>query len=320
MGYKQLDLGERMMISALRIAGLQQVEIAQRLHRSPSTISREIKRNWSDTSYRATKADSKTGTRRRRSRRRSHFSPEDMALVESLIRKDLSPEQISGRLKQQGLLSISHETIYKHIWRDLAFGGSLHQHLRQDLKQRRKRNGSKDSRGRVAGKRMIEERPAAVETRDSIGHWEIDTVMGRGSKACLLTLVERKTGFLLMRKLSARTAAEVNRVVVALIRRHADKVRTITADNGTEFHGYRQIETLTGVSFYFAHPYHSWERGTNENTNGLVRQYFPKGISFARMTEQTCMDVTLKINDRPRKRLQYYSPAERFFVPHKVAV
>jgi len=312
MTYHQLTSGERYMLSALRRQGLSQAEIARQLHRSPSTISREIRRNScrSDGHYRPSKADSRTRGRRSRSRRNAQFMAHDYVLVNYFLQKQWSPEQISGYLGKSGLLRISHETIYCHVWKDKVEGGRLHAHLRGARKQRRKRYQAYDSRGRLAGKRHISERPVTAEHRTELGHWEIDTVLGKGSKDCIVTLVERKTGYLLIGKLRARTKEELSRCTTDFIHAHGERFKTITADNGTEFHGYRDIEAETGVPFYFATPHHSWERGTNENTNGLIRQYLPKGTSMAGLTQQQCNDIAVKLNTRPRKRLSYRTPEE----------
>ncbi len=210
-------------------------------------------------------------------------------------------------------LAISHETIYRYIWADKRQGGALYTHLRGARKQRRKRYRSYDSRGRVAGKRPITARPAVVETRSQVGHWETDTVLGAG-RPCVLSLVERKTGYLLLGKLRARTSEEVNHRAIPLIRAQRRAVRTITADNGTEFHDYPVIERATAARFYFATPHHAWERGTNENTNGLLRQYLPKRRRMAHLTQHDCHRVAAKLNRRPRKRLGYRTP-EECYVP-----
>ena len=200
------------------------------------------------------------------------------------------------------------------MWRNRSAGGYLHTHLRQANKYRRKWYRSKDSRGQLPGKRKIDERPAAVERRHQLGHWEIDTVMGKyGTRPCIVTVVERTTGFVLIGKLKARTTEEANRSTIELIRRHRDRFRTITADNGTEFHGYQAVEDQTNAKYYFATPYHSWERGTNENTNGLIRQYLPKGMSMVRLTQKRCDDIAHELNNRPRKRHGYKTPAEVFY-------
>jgi len=182
--------------------------------------------------------------------------------------------------------------------------------LRQSLKQRRKRYKAYDSRGKLANKRHISERPISVETRKYKGHWEIDTVMGKGSSDCIVTLVERKSGFVLIGKLQDRTTASLNAKTISLINKSPTTFKTITADNGTEFHQYSKIEESTGATFYFANPYHSWERGSNENCNGLIRQYLPKGTSMALVTQQQCNRIANKLNSRPRKRHNFKTPEE----------
>jgi IS30 family transposase len=227
------------------------------------------------------------------------------------LREKWGPEQIAGHLHRTEEIRISYETIYRHVWRDWRRGGVLHTHLRGARKQRWKRYRSYDSRGRLAGKRHISERPALVETRSQPGHWEIDTVMGAKSD-CVVTLVERKTGYLLVGKLPARTQEHAIKALTALIRRHPGRFETITFDNGTEFHCYRQIEAATGVRFYFATPHHAWERGTSENTNGLLRQYLPRRQSMEALTQKQCDQIAKKLNDRPRKRHDYKTPAQCF--------
>jgi IS30 family transposase len=259
--------------------------------------------------YRPALANDYARWRRSRSRRNQRFTEEDWALVVSRLREFWSPEQIAGRLRKRDELRISHETIYRYIWRDKHQGGTHYKLLRQAGKKRRKRYGAYDSRGRIAGKRPISERPAAVEARSQVGHWEIDTMLGK-DKPCVATLVERSTGYLMIGKLEARTTAELNRAVVDLLRSAPLPVRTVTADNGTEFHGYARIEEATGVPFYFATPHHSWERGTSENTNGLIRQYLPKRTSMKRVTQAGCRRIAAHLNRRPRKRLGFLTPVE----------
>jgi IS30 family transposase len=310
--YRQITSGERYAIAALRRRGLSIRGIAGELARAPSTISREIRRNRrADGGYRAFTAGEHTSARRSRSRRKPRITPELYTVVERYLRMDWSPEQVSGFLRAEGIASISHETIYIHVWRDKRAGGELWRHLRQSSKKRRKRYGAYDSRGRLAGKRHISERPPEVEERIEIGHWEIDTVMGtEHGRNSVVTLVERATGYVVMGKLARHCAADATERCVELISRHAGRVATITADNGTEFHSYKLIEQATGVEFYFATPHHSWERGTNENTNGLIRQYLPKRTSQAHVTQADCDAIAAKLNSRPRKRLGYRTPEE----------
>lgn len=311
--YRQITSGERYTLGALHTQGFSQAAIAQLLGRHPSTVSRELRRNSArlDGAYRPSKADERTSGRRSRSRRNGHFTKADFELVGILLKEKFSPEQIAGYLKAVGLLRISHETIYKHVWRDKDDGGALWTHLRCSPKRRRKRYGKYDSRGRLAGKKLISERPASVETREEPGHWEMDTVMGsHASRHCIVSLVERKTGYLIIGKLRDRKKEALTARAIRLIKRHRGLFKTITSDNGTEFHDYKKIEQATGVPIYFANPYHSWERGTNENTNGLIRQYLPKRVSMKGVTQHCCNAIALQLNIRPRKRHGFKSPAE----------
>jgi transposase, IS30 family len=311
MSYYQIISEERHTISTLRKQRYSVDKIAKYLQRHRGSIYRELKRNkCNDGRYRVSKACSRTRNRRSVSRRNCHFSDQEFQYVKDLLLKKWSPEQISGYLKRIGGLSISHETIYQYVWADKAKGGSLYIHLRCTGKKRRKRYGAYDSRGRLAEKKHISERAESIEERKYLGHWEIDTVMGEGSKDCIVTLVERKSGFVQIGKLKNHTKKELNQRTIKLIRNSDPYYRTITADNGTEFHGYKEIEKKTGVVFYFATPYHSWERGTSENTNGLIRQYLPKRTSMAKINQQHCRHIANQLNSRPRKRLGYKTPVE----------
>lgn len=315
MTYHQLTEHERYMISRLRKTGHGVARIAQLLGRHRSTVYRECSRNATQVRERAvycpSKAQEKRNGRLRRSRRGAHHSDEDYALVRKLLLEQWSPEQIAGTLKQWNMVQISHQTIYRHVRRDWKAGGSLWQELRRHYR-RRKRHYGLERRGRLQGKRMIDERPACVEERQEVGHWEGDTVQGtHWEKACVVTLVERVTGLVLIEKVANRTVKVVNRALIRMIRNASLPVKTITLDNGTEFHGYRDVEAATGTKIYFARPYHPWERGSNENTNGLLRQYWPKGKSMAQLTQAQCNAAALKLNNRPRKRHGYLSPLQR---------
>jgi IS30 family transposase len=314
MGYNQITSEERYTLGVMRAQGEGVAKIAKTLRRHRSTIYRELERNASqyDGAYRPSKAQKYCNGRRRRSKRNQRHGPEQFKLVEHLLRKEQwSPAQIAGTLALEGWLKISHETIYRHIWADQKRGGTLFRHLRYSPKRRRKRYGRKDSRGRLEGKRHISTRPAAVEKRQELGHWEMDTVMGaHASHHCVITLVERVTGYVLIGKLKDRTAETTTACAIRLIRSHLGLFQTITADNGTEFHDYEKIEEATGVTIYFATPYHSWERGTNENTNGLLRQYLPKRTSMATVTQEHCTAIATKLNNRPRLRHGFKSPLE----------
>jgi IS30 family transposase len=314
MSYHQITSDERYLISRLRQQGCTQTAIAQCLGRHRSSVSREIQRNATaaDGGYRPFTASERTRGRRSRSRRNTRFTPQQWDHVHRALRRQWSPEQIAGRLRREGTWTISHETIYAHIWYDKARGGRLFQDLRCATKQRRKRHGTYDSRGRLAGKRMIADRPAIVETRRELGHWEVDTVVGVGAPDCVATLVERKTGFTMLGKLRNRTSQGMTRRLRRLIRRAPHAFKTLTADNGTEFHDYPALEATTSVRMYFATPYHAWERGSNENLNGLLRQYLPKRTNLASVTQGQCDVIAHLLNTRPRKRLGYRTPAECF--------
>ena len=315
MTYHQLTSGERYMLSALRKQDCSPAHIARQLGRHRSTIGRELRRNASKWGgwYRPSVAIEHTSGRRSRSRRNRRFAPADLRLVESLLRRQWSPEQVAGYLRRIGRLAISHETIYRHVWADWRQGGTLHLELRGARKQRHKRYRSYDSRGRLAGKRHISERPAAIDRRMRIGHWEVDTLVGVGAKDCVTTLVERKTGFAMLGQLADRSSRGTSRRLRRLIRRAPQRFHTLTADNGTEFHDYKVVERTTGVTFYFATPYHAWERGSNENLNGLLRQYLPKRTSFAGLTQRACDAIAYRLNTRPRKRLGFRTPEECFY-------
>lgn len=314
MHYHQITSDERYLISTLRKRGFTPAQIATIVGRHRSSITREIRRNATraDGGYRPFTAAERTRGRRSRSRRNTRFTAAQWAIVHAWLREQWSPEQIAGRLRREGAWTISHETIYTHIWRDKAQGGSLFRDLRCATKRRRKRHGTYDSRGRLAGKRMIADRPAIVDRRTTIGHWEVDTLVGTGAPDCVATLVERKTGFTMLGKLRNRTSRGMTQRLRRLIRRAPRAFRTITADNGTEFHDYPALERATGLRFYFATPYHAWERGSNENLNGLLRQYLPKRTSLAGLTQAHCDALAQRLNARPRKRLGYRTPAECF--------
>jgi len=313
VAYHQITPVERYTLATLRkqVPALSIAAIARLMGRHRSTIAREIARNSTpyDGAYRPSRAQELTNGRRSRSRRNTRFSPADWKIVVALLREGLSPDQVSGRLRLEGRLRISYESIYRFIRRDKKRGGQLFRLLRLPAKWR-KRNTGAERRGRLTGKRHISERPAAVESREEFGHWEMDTIVSSADRHCVVTLVERATGCVLLGKLRSRSVAATNQRVIALIRKHRHMFKTITVDNGTEFHGYRDIERATGTTFYFATPYHSWERATNENTNGLVRQYIPKRQSMKHLTQRQCADIARRLNHRPRKRYRYFSPIE----------
>jgi len=314
MKYHQLSTEERYEIGAMRGQQVGMAAMAHHLGRHRSTLYREVKRNQSahDGCYRPSHAVEKASGRKRRSRRNWRYGAAEFAPIEAMIREELSPEQIVGRSQREGQRVMSHETIYRWIWRDKRCGGTLWQHLRGARKRRRKRYGRYDSRGRLAGKKPIEQRPAVVASRGRIGDWEIDTMHGRG-KACVVTVVERKTGLVRIGQIQRATKELTLERTVKLLWAERQRVKTITADNGTEFHNYRELESILGTRVYFATPHHAWERGTNENTNGLIRQYLPKGTNLSRISQQQCDRIAEQLNNRPRLRLGFKTPNEAYF-------
>ena len=311
MEYHQLTARERYLILRHKSNGYSLRQIAQMLNRSASTVSRELKRNVSrDGRYRPDKADSYARARRRRSRRGSQFEESEIELVHSLVRRKWSPEQVSRRLRKRGQLDIGTTTIYRLLAKDRAQGGCSWQELRQLSHRYRKGYRVVDRRGRMQGKKPLDGRPAGAEDRSEAGHLEGDTVMGSDGRHCLLTLVDRKTRKLRMIKLPARQAGVVNKALIREVRAGRVKLKSLTLDNGTEFHGFRELEQTLGIEVYFAQPYHSWERGTNENTNGLIRQYLPKRTCFKDLTQRQCDEIERELNDRPRKVLGFSTPNE----------
>lgn len=304
MNYTHLTQEERYQIYALKRAGHGQSEIAGILNRSPSTISRELRRNGGERDYRPKQAHSLA--RERQASNARQIDEATWRIAQAKLREDWSPEQISHHV------AISHETVYQRIYADKKAGGTLWRHLRCQ-KQRKKRYGKTDRRGVIPNRQSIELRPLIVEERSRIGDWEADTIIGKNHKQAIVSLVERKSGFTLIRKVEHKTALAVSEVMTKLLRPHRSRVLTITSDNGREFAAHKTISKQLGASFYFAHPYASWERGTNENTNGLIRQYFPKNRDFTTITQREINMAMERLNNRPRKRLDYQTPSQLFF-------
>jgi len=309
--YQQLTQEQRYQIYALKRAGHNQTEMAALLNVHKSTISRELRRNSGKRGYRPKQAHGLCLVRRK-AKTRARISTADWDRIDALIRQDWSPEQISSRLLEEGGPAISHEWIYQHIYTDKQAGGDLHTHLRC-RKKRRKRYGSYDRRGQIPDRVSIEERPAVVEQRKRIGDWEGDTVIGKGHQGAILSVVDRKSLFTVLSPLAGKTATEIRRQIRKRFRNLKARVHTITFDNGKEFADHKGIASDLKADIYFAHPYASWERGTNENTNGLVRQYFPKTRDLSTVTDDEIQIVENRLNHRPRKRLGFKTPFEVFF-------
>jgi len=313
MFYTQLTEGKRYQIYTLMGNGFTQIATAQQLNVHPSTISRELSRNRGERGYRPKQANQKAQQRRHEAPKARRMTENMEAKVTEYLLLEWSPEQISGHLKSEGGDWVSHETIYQFILQDKKNGGTFYKQLRHSGKKRKKRYGSSDRRGEIKGRISIDNRPKSIEKRDRIGDWEIDLVIGKNHKGAIVTLVDRLSLMTLIAKVDSKHAELVTTATTDLLRRYKkDGAHTITADNGKEFSGHKAISKALGVDFYFAHPYSSWERGTNENTNGLIRQYLPKGTEFERVNDDKCDFIMDRLNNRPRKCLGYRTPKKVF--------
>ncbi|NRD71651.1 IS30 family transposase, partial [Psychrobacter okhotskensis] len=302
MNYTHLSLGERYQIYALIGAEHSINFIARALNRSPSTILREIRRNKSLRGYRVNNAHKKACARR--SNNALSIIADVWDWVTDKLKENWSPQQIAG--VHGGL---SHMSIYRYIWTNKRKGGRLWQCLRRKAKPYRQRLTA-ETRGRINDRVSIHERPSIVDARTRIGDWEADTIIGQHHKQAIVTLVERKTGLLKMKRVDNKTAQQVSEAMIELLKPVRLQVKTITSDNGKEFAQHKKVKQKLFSSFFFADAYASWQRGTNENTNGLIREYLPKGCDFRQVSDDEMQDIENKLNNRPRKRLGFKTPMQ----------
>lgn len=317
--YSRLTREQRYTLQAMKGNGASQKEIAAAIGKHPSTVSREFSRSgMTSETYRFEAAQEHADSRVWKGRR---IDPEIWSLVEPKIREEQwSPQQVSCWLKKYSLGQVSHETIYMHIYRDKEAGGTLYTHFRHRCKSYRKRGSGRERRGRLKDQVMIDQRPSVVDDRSRLGDWEMDTVIGHPGGPVLVTMVERVSRYTLIALAATKEALVVGAAIIGAMDQHRDKVFTMTYDNGKEFAQHAQIAERLQANAYFAHPYHSWERGLNENTNGLIRQYFPKGSSFGKLTAAEVSAVQDKLNFRPRKCLDYATPHDIFTAPPLIAL
>lgn len=299
---------DRIKIEALNNAGLSASKIANELGKHRSTITREIARNTKDGEYVANYA-SNISKCRRSACGKSKLTEDNWTQINVLIQTEWSPEQISGWLKANPEFGfqISHQWIYNHIRENRANGGILHQSLRRQGKPYKNK---KIYRGTIKDRVSIELRPEVVNKRLRIGDWEVDSVIGRMHQSALVTLVERSSRYTSIIKVNSKEAEVVADAIIKRANELELPLHTITGDNGTEFSNHKTIAKQLGIDFYFTHPYSSWEKGTNENTNGLIRQYFPKGTDFNSISEDMIKLVENKLNNRPRKCLNFKRPSD----------
>jgi len=306
MNYKHLSQVERYQIYALMKAGHDQTQIAKLLDRHKSTISREISRNRGLKGYRPKQACAIATKRSEKCRNAATVPPWVAEQAACLLKLQWSPEQIAGKLP------VSHETLYRHVYSDKARGGTLWKNLRCQKQKRKRYAGGRDRRGQIPHRRPLSDRPVHIELRKQVGHWECDTVIGANHKGAIVTMVERKSGFSVIVKVSQKTSELVSRAIIEGLKPYMVRVITLTYDNGKEFAGHIQIDQALNSTSYFARPFASWERGSNENFNGLLRQYVPKKRSLNTVTEDEITMIQNRLNNRPRKRLGFKTPAEVF--------
>ena len=317
--YKQLTYEQRCQIYVLKKSEMSQQTIADTIGVSQSAISRELRRNTGERGYRHQQAQQKSDERRMSATKAIKMTLDTIQLIESKLREKWSPEQISGWLLDERGVQLSHETIYLHIWADKASGGILFKHLRRQGKAYQPRSKSQAGRGHIKNRVSIDERPAIVDEKGRVGDWEIDLVIGKGHSGALVTIVERATSFTVSKRINDKSAKTVTAATIALLEPFKDAVFTITADNGKEFAYHEQMTEALDAKVYFADPYSSWQRGLNENTNGLLRQYWPKGTDFKKVSANKVSAVIIKLNERPRKKLRYKTPA-KLMADHMAAI
>jgi IS30 family transposase len=315
--YKQLTEEDRIEIYAMMQAGKKQNEIASILGVNPGTVSRELARNTGFRGYRPKQAHQKALHRRTAARKAVKMTPKTIDYIECKLSQQHSPEQISDRMKLDSQWSgpvVSHERIYQHIWRNKADGGRLYKHLRIiGTKRRRKRRNSRDMRGMIKNRVGIESRPDIVERKVRVGDWEGDTVVGKNHKGALVTLVDRKSKFTLIERVDNYTADAVEQAIISAMKSLSRRHYTLTVDNGKEFSNHENVASKLQIKVYFADPYSAWQRGLNENTNGLIRQYVPKSSEIRTITKEQIELIMDRLNNRPRKSLGFLTPNEVFY-------
>ena len=304
--YKHLSREERYQIYSLMKARHTLTEIARLLGRHRSTISREIDRGRGGRGYRAEQACNKAHERSQGSRNARRVQPWVWTEVAFYLGIEWSPEQIAEKLP------ISHETVYQHVYADKASGGKLHKGLRSQKPRRKRHLCGRDRRGQIPNRCSISERPAHIEGRKQVGHWEGDTVIGAGHSQAVVTVVERKSGYAKLKKVANKSAELVSQAIEDVLKPLNARVKTLTVDNGKEFAYHQKVDAALGIQTYFADPYCSWQRGSNENFNGLLRQYIPKKRRMESVTDEELTMIENRLNHRPRKRLGFKTPHEVF--------
>ena len=312
MNYKHLSLEERHYIEISLENEMTHSKIAVALGRNQSSISNEINRNTGKRGYRHKQAHEKARRRHKEKSKATKLTESIESLIIGYLKKDWSPEQIAGRLEKDGVIKLHHETIYQYVLSDKRSGGELYKHLRHQNKTYRKRYGAAHTRNGIPNRTDIDKRPEVVNTRARVGDWEADTMIGKNHKGVFVTVDERKSKLRLAMPVSCKKARDVTDAMISLFSPMKHYVKTMTFDNGKEFAFHEEISRTLQCDNYFAKPYHSWERGQNENANGLLRQYFPKSMELIDVTKKQVYRAVHKLNSRPRKCLAYKTPYEVF--------
>lgn len=319
-----ITVSQRYTISSMLKQGYSQIDIAKAINKDKSVISRELKRNADSRSgiYSDELANRKYTKRQKEKHKYIKFTSEMQQEVEVLLHQDYSPEQVVGVFKKQGKPIVSVERLYQHIWNDKKASGTLYTHLRRQGKKYRKRGASKDNRGIIKNRISIEQRPLEVEKRERFGDLEVDLIIGKNHEQAIVTINDRASGMLKMKKTPSKEAKIVQETITELLEDWVPYIFTMTSDNGKEFAEHQCVAEKLYIDYYFAHPYHSWERGSNENLNGLIRQYIPKNTNFKTLSDQYIKDIETKLNNRPRKRFNFQTPIfemEKLLFNQKVA-
>jgi IS30 family transposase len=311
--YKQLNLVKRYQILALLKEGMNYTQIANNIGVSKSTISRELKRNSIDNTYQPDEAEREAFKRHRYKKKYIKLTKPIEKYIRKYLKIKWTPEQISNRLKKDKQLTLSHETIYQYIYTNKSNGGRLYLHLARKMKKYNKRDAKYNSRGQIPNRVPISKRPKIVDKKLRIGDWEVDLIIGKYHQGAIVTIVDRKSKFTLMRLLPTKEAKGVTQAIIELLRPIKNVIYTITSDNGKEFALHQEVSSALDIDFYFCDPYSSWQRGLNENTNGLIRRYLPKKTDFTTVSDKEIIQIQNDLNNRPRKTLGYETPAEVFY-------
>lgn len=309
---KHINQAQRYEIAAFKKIGYSNGKIAKEIGVNKSTIGRELKHNGGKQSYHGKVAQQYTDERKKDKPCKRVFTYDMEKRIAQKLELKWSPEQIKGRSDKEGVPMVCHETIYQHIWRDKSTGGLLWKSLRHGHKKYRKRYGKKDLRGKIPNRVSIDKRPEVVNQKTRTGDWEIDTIIGKNHQGAIITATERKTQYILMAKIQSTSIRHSTPEIINMFAPYKERVLTITSDNGSEFFEHEYMAQKLDAHYYFANPYHSWERGLNEYQNKLIRQYIPKKTEFKNVEQTQIIKYQNELNQRPRKKLGYCTPNEMF--------